>query len=136
VLDYLVTGRARRELFRLLWGRAAAGSVSDLSRLAKVRFSAAHRELDAMRVAGLARAERKGAALVYRAATDHRNAELLRHFAAASGDTETKKRSDRDEQVRTWFASVGAPLGSAETKGPVPPVEQVVGEALALKGRA
>jgi len=115
-----------------LWGRGTAGSVSELSRLAKVRFSAAHRELDAMRAAGLARAERKGTTLVYRAATDHRNAELLRHFAAASGDSETKKRADHDEQVRTWFASVGAPLGSAETSKPVPPVEQVFGEALSL----
>lgn len=135
MLDYLVTGRARRELFRLLWGRGAAGSVSELSRLAKVRFSAAHRELDAMRAAGLARAERKGTALVYRAATDHHNAELLRHLAAASGDAETKQRVEHDEQVRTWFASVGAPLGSAETKEPVPPVEQVVGEALSLSHR-
>ena len=135
MLDYLVTGQARRELFRLLWGRGAAGSVSDLSRLANVRFSAAHRELDAMRSAGLARAERKGTALVYGAASDHRNAELLRHLAAASGDAETKQRADHDEQVRTWFAHLGAPLGSAETKEPVPPVEQVVAEALSLSHR-
>jgi len=135
VLDYLVTGRARRELFRLLWGQGTAGSVSELSRLAGVRFSAAHRELDAMRAAGLARAQRKGAALFYRAATDHRNAKLLRQLAAASGDTETKKRTDHDEQVRTWFANVGAPLGSAETTKPSPPVEQVVGEALSLSHR-
>ena len=43
MLDYLVQGRARRELFRLLWGQGASGSVSDLSRRAKVTFSAAHR---------------------------------------------------------------------------------------------
>lgn len=135
MLDYLVTGRARRELFRLLWGQSAAGSVSDLSRLARVPFSAAHRELAAMRAAGLARAERRGTALLYRAATDHRHAGLLRHFAAASGEAETKTRAHHDEQVRAWFTSVGAPLAAAETKGRVPPVEHVVGEALSLSHR-
>jgi hypothetical protein len=135
VLEYLVTGRARRELFRLLWGQGAAGSVSDLSRVAKVQFSAAHRELDAMREAGLARAERTGSTLVYRAATDHRHADLLRHLASASGDAERSKGAHHDEQVRAWLAALGAPLGSAETKTRRPSVEQVVAEALSLSHR-
>jgi hypothetical protein len=135
VLDYLVTGRARRELFRLLWGQRTAGSVSDLSRLARVPFSAAHRELDAMRGAGLARAERTGTALVYRAATDHRHAALLGHLASASDDAETSKATHRDEQVRGWLATLGAPLGSAQTTSRAPSVEQVLGEALSLSHR-
>jgi len=134
VLEYLVTGRARRELFRLLWGRNTTGSVSDLSRVAKVQFSAAHRELDAMREAGLARAERTGTTLVYRAATDHRHAALLRHLASASDDAEIKD-THHDEQVRAWLATLGAPLGSAETKRRLPSVEQVVAEALSLSHR-
>src|SRR5262249_2016089 len=113
-----------------------AGSVSDLSRLAKVQFSAAHRELDAMREAGLARAERTGTALVHSAATDHRYAVLLRNLAAASGDRETRKAAHRDEQVRGWLATLGAPLGSAGTNGRrAPSVEQVVGKALSLSHR-
>jgi len=135
VLDYLVKGRARRELFRLLWGQGAAGSVSDLSRLAKVTFSAAHRELDAMRAAGLAHVERNGTELVYRAESDHRHAELLRRLATTSGNAETKRRANHDEQVRTWLAKAGAPLGSARIKGPVPSLEQVLAEALSLSHR-
>lgn len=131
----MVKGRARRELFRLLWGRSAAGSVSDLSRLANVTFSAAYRELDAMRTAGLAHVERHGTELVYSAEPDYHHAELLRQLASASGNTETEKRAHLDEQVRSWLASLGAPLGSAETKGPVPSPEQVVGEALSLSHR-
>jgi len=100
-----------------------------------VQFSAAHRELDAMREAGLARAERTGTTLVYRAATDHRHAALLRHLASASGDSETSKGTHHDEQVRGWLATLGAPLGSAKTKRRLPSVEQVVAEALSLSHR-
>lgn len=135
MLEYLVTGRARRVLFRLLWGRNTTGSVSDLSRIAKVQFSAAYRELDAMREAGLARAERAGTTLVYRAATDHRHAALLRHLATASDDAETAKDTYHDERVRAWLAALGAPLGSARTKRRLPSVEQVVAEALSLSHR-
>lgn len=135
VLEYLVKARARRELFRLLWGRGAAGSVSDLSRRANVAFSAAHRELEAMREAGLARVERGGNELVYRAEPDHRHVELLRQLATTSGDRETRTGANRDDQVRAWLASVGAPLGSEEAEVSIPPVEEVVAEALSLSHR-
>ena len=115
--------------------RSCRGSVSDLSRLAKVAFSAAHRELDAMRAAGLACVERRGGELVYRAETGHHHAGLLRQLATADGDPETKSRLQHDERVRAWLATVGAPLSSAEAKGAVPPVEEVVAEALSLAHR-
>lgn len=134
MLDYLVKGRARRELFRLLWGAGATGSVSDLARLANVAFSAAHRELDAMREAGLARVERSSNALVYRAEPHHRHAELLRQLATTSGDRE-QQAERRDDQVRAWLASVGAPIVSAAAEGSLPPVEEVVVEALSLSHR-
>jgi hypothetical protein len=134
VLDYLVKSRVRRELFRLVWGRGASGSVSDLARLAKVAFSAGHRELDAMYQAGLARVERLGAELVYRADYDHPHAKLLRRLATSSDDRGGAARPDRDEQVRAWLTSAGAPLG-AEVRGLVPPVEEVVGAALSLSHR-
>ena len=135
MLEYLVSGRTRRELFRLLWSQRAVGSVSDLCRLANVTFSAGYRELDAMRVAGLARVERRGSELLYRADTDHRQAKLLRQLATVSGDPNTRKRARRDEQVRAWLAGVGAPLGSAAPKGPLPPVEEVLAEGLSLSHR-
>ena len=102
VLEYLVTGRARRELFRLVWGRDVVGSVSELSRLANVAFSAAHRELDAMREAGLARVERVGAELVYQAESGHPHAELLRQLATSSGNGGGMTSAGREEQVRAW----------------------------------
>jgi hypothetical protein len=135
VLEYLVTGRVRRELFRLVWGRGAVGSVSDLSRLANVAFSAAHRELDAMRAAGLARVERVGAELVYRAESGHRYAGLLRQLATRTSNDADATSADRDEQVRAWLAGVGAPLGSVEFGGSAPPVENVVAQALSLSHR-
>jgi hypothetical protein len=135
VLEYLVTGRARRELFRLVWGRDVVGSVSELSRLANVAFSAAHRELDAMREAGLARVERVGAELVYQAESGHPHAELLRQLATSSGNGGGRTSAGREEHVRAWLASVGAPVGAAEVSGSVPPLEEVMAEALSLAHR-
>lgn len=135
MLDYLVKGRARRELFRLLWGQDATGSISDLSRRAKVTFSAAHRELEAMRAAGLARAERTNAELVYRAETDHPQGRLLRQFAKTPGQVRTDRRMNDDHDVRAALAAVGAPLGSPRTKAPPPDLEEALANALVLSHR-
>lgn len=132
MLSYLVKGRARRELFRLVWGRDASGSVSDLARLAGVTFSAAHRELDAMRGAGLACVERAGAELVYRANDAHPRADLLRQLATAAEDRGAQGDAQGDARVRGWLAGVGAPLGAAEIPGPVPELEEGLAEALSL----
>jgi len=135
VLDYLVKGRARRELFRLLWGQGTVGNVSDLSRLAGVSFSAAHRELEAMRAAGLARAERTSTELVYRAETSHPQAGLLRQLAKAPAQVRTERRMDHDDQVRAWLAALGAPIGSPRPKTPPPDLEEALVEALGLSHR-
>src|SRR6266481_3588305 len=85
MLGFLTTGRARRELFRLLWDGGANGgakaSVSALARAAGVSFSGAHRELEAMRAAGLAFAERVGTEVVYRANSAYPHADLARRLA-------------------------------------------------------
>jgi hypothetical protein len=135
MLDYLVQGRARRELFRLLWGQGASGNVSDLSRRAKVTFSAAHRELEAMRAAGLARAERTSTELVYRAERDHPRARLLRELARAPFQAGSEVRTDHDDEVRGWLAAAGAPLGVPRPKTPPPNLEEGVAEALVLSHR-
>jgi hypothetical protein len=135
VLDYLVKGRARRELFRLLWGKGTAGNVSDLSRLAKVSFSAAHRELEAMRAAGLARAERTTTERVFRAETSHPQAGLLRQLAKTPAQARTEKQTDHDDDVRAWLAAAGAPLGSPRPKTPPPDLEKALAEALVLSHR-
>lgn len=135
MLDYLVKGRARRELFRLLWGEGTAGNVSDLSRLAKVSFSAAHRELEAMRAAGLARAERTTTELVYRGETGHPQAGLLRQLAKAPAPAKSEGRTTHDDQVRAWLAAAGAPLGSPLPKTRPPNLEKALAEALVLSHR-
>jgi len=135
VLEYLIRGRARRELFRLVWGSGVVGSVSDLSRDANVAFSAAHRELQAMREAGLARVERAGAELVYQAESGHPHVALLRQLATSSCNGRDATSADRDDRVRAWLASVGAPVGSAEAQDSVPALEEVLAEALSLSHR-
>ena len=67
MLDYLVTSRTRRVLLHLLWAQGGSGSVSALARASGVNFSAVHRELDAMKDAGLAVAERLGPTLEFHA---------------------------------------------------------------------
>ena len=135
MLDYLVKGRARRELFRLLWGQGRAGNVSDLSRLASVSFSAAHRELEGMRAAGLARAERTSTELVYRAETDHPQTGLLRQLAKAPALVRTERRMGHDDEVRAWLTALGAPLGSPRPKTLPPDLEEALAEALTLSHR-
>lgn len=135
MLEYLVQGRARRELFRLLWGQGAAGNISDLSRRAEVTFSGAHRELEAMRAAGLARAERTSTELLYRAETGHPQARLLLELAKAPVQARTEGRTNHDDEVRSWLSAVGAPLGSSRLKNPPPDLEEALAEALVLSHR-
>lgn len=130
-----MSGRARRELLRLLWGREARGSASALARRAGVAFSAAHRELDAMRRAGLASVERVGAELVYRANDSHPQADLLRRLVTAPDEQPAAAESDHDERVRGWLASIGAPLAAAEASSFALPLERGLAEVLSLAHR-
>ena len=82
MLEYLVTSRTRRVLLHLLWVESRTGSVSALARASGVNFSAVHRELDAMKEAGLAFAERVGPALEYRANSAHPSAGTLLQLLA------------------------------------------------------
>ncbi len=134
MLDYLVSSRVRRELLRLVWGENRSGSVSELARAAKVNFSAAHRELEAMLGAELVATERRGAKLLYGQAPEHPHAELLRQLAKSENNkaSHRARRQASDDEVRGWLSQLGAPLYSAPSKGAMPPVEDVVTEALVL----
>lgn len=121
-------------MFRLLWRDGTSGSVSALARQARLGFSTAHRELEGMRAAGVALAERAGTELVYRADSDHPEAELFRRLAALP-DTPADLTRPQDDQVLTWLANVGAPVGSRDPHTTTPPVEQVVAAALSLSHR-
>ncbi len=87
MLRYLITSHVRRELLVLLWGERATGSVSTLARQAGVSFSAAHRELEAMRAAGLAMSERTGNRVSYAADDAHPHRELLEQLLASEDRT-------------------------------------------------
>jgi hypothetical protein len=104
--------------------------------MAGVAFSAVHRELDAMRRAGLASVERAGAELVYRANDAHPEADLLRRVATAPDEQRAAvAEANGDERVRGWLASVGAPLGAEEASSSEMPLEQGLAAALSLAHR-
>ncbi len=133
LLSYLVTSRARRDLLRLLWVDGGAGSVSDLARMARVSFAAAHRELEAMRAEGLVACERVGAALVYRANRTHPQAALVRRLLKEGTATSGAASPAHAEKVRGWLAAAGAPLlVSGFPSGRMPRLEEVLAEGLAL----
>lgn len=137
LLNYFATSRARRELLRVLWGEKTEGSVSELARRAQVSFAATHRELDAMRAAGLAACERRGSRLVYHADRSHPQAALVARLVRNATAPRSAAPSTRhDERVRGWLAAAGAPL---LVKRPAPArqpgIEDVVAEGLALAHR-
>ena len=129
MFDYLVTSRARRQLLRRLWADRASGSVSALARAAGVSFAAAHRELDAMKAAGLTVAERDGVATVYRANLAHPQAEVLEALLTA---TPPASGDSNEQGLRGQLAVLGAPLGGPTPKGRHRPIEEVLADALVL----
>lgn len=123
MFDYLVTSRARRQLLRRLWADRVSGSVSALARASGVSFAAAHRELEAMKAAGLAVAERDGIATVYRANLAHPQADVL---MALLKPAPPARGASEEQRLRGRLAALGAPLG-----GPAPPCRQPPEEVLA-----
>jgi len=129
VFDYLVTSRARRQLLRRLWADRGRGSVSALARASGVSFAAAHRELEAMKAAGLTLAERAGVATVYRANLAHPQADVLTALLAARphghGDSE-------EQRLRGQLAALGAPLAGPAPSSRRLPSEEVLADVLVL----
>src|SRR5207245_7178158 len=129
MFDYLVTSRARRQLLRRLWVDRASGSVSELARASGVSFAAAHRELEAMKAAGLTVAERDGVATVYRANLVHPQAgvlmALLKAPPPAHGDLE-------EQGLRGYLAALGAPLGGPAPRNLRLSPEEVLADGLVL----
>jgi hypothetical protein len=116
-----------------LWEEGVGGSVSELARKAGVSFAAAHRELAAMRVEGLAKSERAGTALVHRANFAYREAGLVGRLFKDQGASSTPPPAAGGERVRGWLAAAGAPLVvSRPARGRTPPLEEVLANALGL----
>ena len=129
MFDYLVTSHARRQLLRRLWGDGASGSVTALARASGVSFAAAHRELEAMKAAGLTVAERDGVATVYRANRAHRQADVL---AALLKATVPAHGGLEEQRLRGRLAALGAPLGGPAPRKRNLPAEEVLAEGLVL----
>jgi hypothetical protein len=133
VLDYVVTSRARRQLLGRLWADKARGSVSALARAAGVSFAAAHRELEAMRAAGLTVAERHGVATVYRANLAHPQADALTALLTAASPVHV---GADEQELKGQLAALGAPLGGTARKSRHRPAEEVLAEGLVLAHRS
>ena len=129
MLDYLVASRARRQLLRQLWVNGASGSVSALARAAGVSFAAAHRELAAMKAAGLTLAKRDGVATVYRANRAHPQADVLTALLVA---TPPAHGASENERSRGRLTALGAPLGGPARRNRHRPAEEVLAEGLVL----
>jgi hypothetical protein len=128
-LDYLVTSRARRQLLRRLWADRVKGSVSALGRASGVSFAAAHRELEAMKAAGLAVVDREGVATTYRANVAHPQADLLTALLRAA---EPARGTSEEQRLRGQLAGLGAPLGGPRQARRPPPPEEVLADGLVL----
>ena len=129
MFDYLVTSRARRQLLRRLWADRVRGSVSALARASGLSFAAAHRELDAMKAAGLTVAERDGVATVYRANLAHPQAEAL---AALLAPRPPGHGQSEEQKIRGQLAALGAPLAGPALKSRRLPSEEVLADGLVL----
>ena len=129
MFDYLVTSRARRQLLRRLWADRASGSVSALARASGVSFAAAHRELEAMKAAGLTLAERDGVATVYRANLAHPQADVLTALLTASPPAHG---ASEEQGLRGRLAALGAPLGGRAQATRHAPPEEVLADGLVL----
>ena len=129
MFEYLVTSRARRQLLRRLWADRVRGSVSALARASGVSFAAAHRELEAMKAAGLTVAERDGVATVYRANLAHPQADVLTALLTAARPAHG---ASDEQRLRGRLAALGAPLGGPAQARGHPPPEEVLADGLVL----
>lgn len=138
LLEYLVTSRVRRALLGLLWGEGVSGSVSALARRVGARYAAVHRELAAMRTAGLAESERVGGRLVFRArpAAGPEVGAALGALLKLGGPEAPRGGEPGDAAlVRSWLAEAGAPLLAEPAEEPSPALEVVLAESLVLAHR-
>jgi hypothetical protein len=135
LLEYLVPSRARRALLRALLVDGARGSVSALAREARLSFAGAHRELEAMRAAGLARSARRGSRVEYWGNPAHPGARALRALLVPVTARNPDPLASADDAVRAWLRAAGAPLGGRGPSGSPPPLEETLAAALTLAHR-
>jgi DNA-binding transcriptional ArsR family regulator len=135
LLKYLVPSRARRALLETLFLDDVRGSVSQLARRARLSFAAAHRELEAMRAAGLTSCERAGNRVEYRCSDNHPSARALRDLLRTASRDRTRTTPNGDQTVRGWLREAGAPLAAQTPGSPPPAIEEALATALELAHR-
>ncbi len=136
MLSFLVTSNARRLLLHALWGADVTGSVSDLALRCGVSFASAHRELRAMREAGLARLVRNGGRTMYRANAAHPQAALVRQLVSAPTVVDphiVDPHKDKEAQVvRRRLKTLGAPLNNRAMRRSNVDVEETLADGVRL----
>jgi len=121
LLSYLIKSSVRRRLLRLLWREKCSGSISSLARQADLSFSATHKELAEMKLAGLATSRHEGKDTVYRPNLQNPNADLLKKLLSAETSTSDyiAGKQDFDEaEVLDNLVRLGLPI-AAGVRSPV-----------------
>ena len=130
MLNYLVTSRTRRTLLDLLWRQERSGTVAELARLAEVAFAGAHRELQAMEEAGLAK---RFEGQLFRANREHPMARTLTALLAGTVEqTRNNAYVSKANRVREELAALGAPLAVRDTRNPDRSPEEVLVDGVRL----
>ena len=109
MLEFLITSKARRRLFILLWRDNAAGSVATLAAKARLAYAGAHKELRAMRGLGLVTYSREAGDIVYKANAEHPMADTLRTLSYAQDVSHVSP----EDTTRGALRELGAPLYDA-----------------------
>jgi len=121
-------------MLELLWRHGAAGSASDLAKQARVSFSSAYRELTLMKEFGLVAVRVEDGREVYSAATDHRDAELLRRLVE-SRPSSAPPDDPACAAVRRRVRALGAPLAVPAEPVPEDQREEALVDAVRLARR-
>ncbi len=116
MLRFLVTSTTRRRLLQMLWGQDVVGSVSDLAGQCGVSFASAHRELNAMRAAGLAKTRHEPGRTVFSADSDYPHAELVRQLASLAAPSKPPTKNREGQAVRRMLKTLGAPINGRRAK--------------------
>jgi len=111
MFKYLVTSKTRRTLLSLLWGEERSGTVANFAKWAKVAFAGAHKELHAMKAAGLVKTEWENGREVFCPVKDHPMKDVLKKLVRSEDATPTKAQ-DTNSQVKAELAYLGLPVNT------------------------
>jgi len=133
MLSYLVKSSVRRKLLKLLWREKQSGSISSLARRAGLSFSATHKELAAMKLAGLAISSNEGKNTVYRPNLHNPCAGILKKLLSETSKSFASQPGFDKAEVLANLGRLGLPIvaGGRSTETTMP-AEIALARALVL----